>query len=215
MPHLRENQDCEINIQTPDRGYFGKATAVTPFADASAVKIVVAHSLGLHLVPIEILQSADLLVLAAAFSHFHGGSKLEQKRSTKAVQLMQKRLQEAPMDVLNDFYSNCYHPLLTSHMLLMRNVGSLNIELLAEDLHWLDTNKFEIEKLQNVPKILLVHCSEDTVVAPSHSHELNEALPSSSLVLFEGAGHSLPLTHVAPVWISLRNTLRHLLTVNA
>jgi pimeloyl-[acyl-carrier protein] methyl ester esterase len=215
MPHLRENQDCEINIQTPDRGYFGPSTQVNPFSEANSVKVVVAHSLGLHLVPVEILQSADLLVLAATFSHFHGGSRLEQKRSTKTVQLMHKRLFEAPMDVLNDFYSNCYHPLLTSHMLLMRNVGSLDTELLAADLELLDSNKFDTTKLQAVQKILLVHGSEDSVVPPSHSHELNEALPSSSLVLFEGAGHSLPLTHVAPVWISLRNTLRHLLAVNA
>jgi pimeloyl-ACP methyl ester carboxylesterase len=172
----------------------------------------VAHSLGLHLLPQEILQSADLLVLASAFRHFHGGSRLEQKRSTRTVQLMLKRLHDFPMDVINDFYTNCYHPLLTSQVLLLRNIPLLNTDILAKDLNLLNTNEFELEKISEVPEILLVHGREDSVVAASCSHELNESLPASSLVLFEGVGHSLPLTHVAPVWITLRNKLRHCLT---
>jgi len=214
MPHLRENQDCEISIQTPDRGYFGEAKSVKPFSESDALKIVVAHSLGMHLLPKEILQSADLLVLSAVFRHFHAGSRLEQKRSAKAVQLMQKRLLEEPLAVLDDFYGSVYSPLLTSQMLLMRKISTLNPTLLIEDLQLLDTNEFDLDSISHVGKILIVHGSKDIVVPPSHAHELNEMLPNSSLVLFEGAGHSLPLTHVAPVWISLRNTLRHLLTVN-
>lgn len=215
MPHLRENPDCEILIQKPDRGYFGERKPAKPFSHPGSLKIVVVHSFGLHLLAPEILQSADLLVLSAAFRHFHSGSRLEQKRSTKTVQLMLNRLQESPTDVLNDFYTNCYQPLLTSQMLLMRNIQSLDADLLMEDLNLLNTNIFDLEIISRVPRVLLVHGSEDRVVATSHSRELNESLPGSSFVLFEGAGHSLPLTHVAPVWISLRNTLRHLLAVNA
>ena len=215
MPHLKENQDCEISIQTPDRGYFGEATPVTPFQNRDSLKVVVAHSLGMHLLPVEILQSADLLVLASTFSKFHGGSALEQKRSERTISLMLKRLQEEPMEVLNGFYSNCYHPLLTSQMLLMRNVQSMNLELLDSDLQLLDKSDFDLTELSKVPKILLVHGSEDGIVNSSHSHNISETLTNSSLVIFEGAGHSLPLTHVAPVWISLRSKLRHLLAVNA
>ncbi len=100
MPHLGENPDCEILVQTPDRGYFGEVKLVKPFSNAQSVKIVVAHSFGLHLIPQEILQSADLLVLASTFSHFHGGSRLAQKRSARTVRLMLKRLHDFPMDVL-------------------------------------------------------------------------------------------------------------------
>lgn len=215
MPHLKENADLQISIQTPDRGYFGQAKPVHAFEKSASVKIVVAHSLGLHLLPAEILRSADLLVLAATFAHFHGGTRLDQKRSSRTIAAMQERMLEEPMDVLNDFYSNCYHPLLTNHMLLMRDIKSLDQDLLLEDLELLNKNKIDIESIDCGQRILLVHGSEDTVVPAQHSHELNEALPKSSLVLFEGAGHCLPLTHVAPVWISLRNTLRHLLAIHA
>lgn len=216
MPHLRENQECDITIQTPDRGYFGEATKVEPFQHKDSVKVVVAHSLGLHLLPTEILKSCDLLVLASSFSKFHGGSPLDVKRSERTISLMQKRLQETPMDVLDEFYSNCYHPLLTSQMLLMRNTQKeVNLDLLENDLQLLDENVFDLEIISKIPKILLVHGSEDGIVNTSHSHALSESLPTSSLVVFEGAGHSLPLTHVAPVWICLRNKLRSLLAVNA
>ncbi len=215
MPHLRENPDLEIAIQTPDRGYFGEAKDAKPFDSSAAVKIVVVHSLGLHLIEEEILRSADLLVLASSFKQFHNGSITEQRRSRKAIQMMLRRIEDEPLEVLNDFYTNCYHPLLTSHMLLMRNSGTINPDLLIDDLQLLDTNTFDLETISHVPKILLVHGSADEIVDPTHSHQMQEELPNASLVVFDGAGHSLPLTHVAPVWISLRNSLRHLVSINA
>lgn len=215
LPHLRENQDCEISIQTPDRGYFGDAKPVFEFENTNSIKVVVAHSLGLHLLPLNVLQAADLLVLSASFSHFHIGSALEQKRSRKTINLMLHRLLDDPMGVLNEFYSNCYHPLLTSHTLLMRNIQKLDLELLTEDLKLLNSNTFDLKSLSRDTEIMLVHGTDDIIVPISHSHQMSEQMDKSSVTLFEGAGHSLPLTHVAPVWISLRNTLRHLLRIEA
>ncbi|MBX9685505.1 MAG: alpha/beta hydrolase [Candidatus Obscuribacterales bacterium] len=215
MPHLRENPDYEISIQTPDRGYFGQAADIMPFSEAGSVKIVVAHSLGLHFLPDSVLKTTNLLILAAAFADFHSGTVLEQKRSRRTINLMSSRLEETPLDVLNEFYSNCYHPLLTSHLLLMRNLENLNQEQLENDLHLLNTARFDLSRLKQPEQVLFLHGSEDRIVAPSQSHEMHQSVEGSSLILFEGAGHSLPLTHVAPVWISLRNTIRHLLTVNA
>lgn len=215
MPHLRENQDCEISIQTPDRGYFGEKSEATPFQEADSVKIVIAHSLGLHLVPEEILRSADLAVVASSFRSFHSGMALEEKRSRKKVSLIQKKLADSPMDLLNEFYSDCYHPLLTNHMLLMRNFQDMNTELLERDLDFLDNTEFDMQILHKVPKVLFVHGSDDIIVPASRSTEMNELLPKSDLILFEGAGHTLPLTHVAPVWISLRSKLRQLLSISS
>ena len=94
--HLREYPDCRILIQTPDRGYFGKTKSVKPFGREASTKVVIAHSLGLHLLPAEILQSADLIVLASTFRHFHGGNQGECKRSQRVVQAMLKRLGDSP-----------------------------------------------------------------------------------------------------------------------
>lgn len=214
MPHLKENPDCELRVQTPDRGYFGNYRPVEAFSkERDVVKIIVAHSLGLHLLPEDILRSADLLVLAGAFSQFHSGDALEQKRSRRTVQLMAEKLQAVPVSVLDDFCSKVYHPLLTSQMLLMRKIENINVDLLADDLRLLNTNEFNLDLIRNIPQILLLHGSEDAIVSPSHAHLLNDELAQSSMVLFEGAGHSLPLTHVAPAWISIRTAMRQLLSV--
>ena len=214
LPHLKENADWDVRIQTPDRGYFGEERKVSPFSNDGAAKIVVAHSLGLHLLPDEVLSGADVLVLAAGFAQFHDGSPLHQKRSRRTINMMLQKLSESPLDVISEFYSNCYHPLLTSQMLLMRDIQTVNAELLISDLELLNTNRFDLSKVE-ASKVLLIHGNEDVIVPLEHSQELNKGLKKSSLVVFEGAGHSLPLTHVAPVWISLRSTLRRLLTVNA
>lgn len=215
MPHLQEKQEWNFSVQTPERGYFGKARAASPFADESQLKIAVVHSFGLHMLPKEILLAADVLVLAGSFEHFHRGTALETRRSKRAISLMQERLIEEPLDLLNDFYGNCYHPLLTSQMLLRRDTEYMDLELLAADLDRLDKEQFDMSIFSKSQKMLFVHGSEDQIVPIAHAIEMSEKLPGSSLVMFEGAGHSLPLTHVAPVWISLRNTLKHLLTVKA
>lgn len=214
MPHLKENPDLQVSVQIPDRGYFGTTRKIEPFSDSrDACRIVVAHSFGLHLIPDAILAKADLLVLAGVFTHFHAGDPLEQKRSRRTVQMMIEKLKVDPISTIDDFYSSCYHPLLTSQMLLMRKTGTVDVELLSSDLQLLNTNHFDIESIRKIPQILLIHGSEDAIVKPSHSHKMNEELTESSMVLFEGAGHSLPLTHVAPAWISIRTAMRQIFSV--
>lgn len=215
LQFLWEMPGCQTMIQIPDRGYFGKPEPVSPFSGDSSVKVIVAHSLGLHLIPVEILQSADLLVLISAFRHFHGGSQLDRKRSSKKIRLMRSRLQDAPLDVIDDFYANCYHPLLQGRMLLMSKVESMNIELLRDDLYMLDKKEFALENIAGIGQILLIHGKQDSIVSPLHSYQLSEFLPTSSLVLIDRVGHSLPITHAEPVWICLRNKLRHLLRVKS
>jgi|LakMenEpi03Aug12_release.lakeMendotaPanAssembly.Ray.scaffolds.fasta_scaffold729629_1 pimeloyl-[acyl-carrier protein] methyl ester esterase len=214
LPHLKENADWELHIQTPDRGYFGEAREVLPFTADESIKVVVAHSLGLHLLPEEVLSKAHLLVLAGSFAHFHDGEPLQQKRSRRTINMMLNKLSESPLDVISEFYSNCYHPLLTSQMLLMRDIKTVNSEVLIKDLELLNSNRFDTSLIEK-QKVLFVHGNEDIIVPLAHSQEISKSLKNSSLVVFEGAGHSLPLTHVAPVWISMRNSLRRLLTVNA
>lgn len=209
MPHLRDSTEYETIVQTPDRGYFGKKSCGADFSqNQDSVKIVIAHSLGLHLLSVELLARVDLLVLASSFAYFHDGSLLEQKRSAKTVALMQKRLKNEPAELLQDFYRNTYHPLLTSQALLMRDLDRLNISALESDLERLNSSKFDLELLRKIPQLLLVHGSEDLIVPSLHSYNLHESIKGSDLIVFEGAGHSLPLTHAGLLWISLRNTLR-------
>ena len=216
FPHLKENPDCEVRVQAADRGYFGEARKLEAFQnDPSSCKIVVAHSLGLHLLPDEILKSTDLLVLAGAFSYFHTGDAMDQKRSRRTVNVMLEKLSVDALAVLDDFYSNCYKPLLTSQMLLMRKTENVNVDLLQEDLELLNTNHFDLNKIRHIPNVLILQGSEDCIVTPKQSQALHEEVKGSDMVLFEGAGHSLPLTHVAPAWISVRAAMRQISPVRA
>ncbi|MBY0358667.1 MAG: alpha/beta hydrolase [Candidatus Obscuribacterales bacterium] len=208
VPHLRENPDYELNVTIPDRGYFSQRLSWNGFQHPDCLKVLIAHSYGLHLVPENIFKQTDLLVAISSFSSFHSGEAIAQKRSRRTLRLMKERFEIDPMHVIDDFYSSCYSPLLTRHALLRRGgAEELNFQKLKEDLNSMDTNYVSPELLSQAKNVLFLHGAEDGIVGPEHSLAMHEAIPGSSLILFEGVGHALPFTHAAPCWLSIRQSL--------
>lgn len=203
-----ENHHFELSVSRPDRGYFAEASATTGFQQEDSIKILIAHSLGLHLLPPDLFAQTDLLVAISSFSSFHGPDAVSQKRSRRALRLMKEKLNAAPMDVIDDFYTNCYHPLLTRQALLRRgSAEKLDGDLLYKDLDFMDQNVLPPELLCAPKHTLFLHGSEDSIVSQEHSLALHKTTSQSSLIVFEGVGHALPFTHAAPCWFSIRQSL--------
>ena len=192
-PYLPE----EWVFETAERGYFGRPATHSPMwpVETSALRIVVAHSFGLHLIAPDILRAADALVIISGFKRFHITDKAA---SVRAVRRMQLRLRDDATGLLQEFYDQCYgkHSFEPSKPVeIPKPVG----HVLANDLELLNTSIVAQSELARIPTIAILHGDADAVVPTVHAVQLAELLPNnSSLVFCKGAEHALPFTH--PAW---------------
>ena len=92
-------------LHCPDRGYFGPAVVV-----AAQPCIVLAHSLGLHLLSPQLCAAAELIVVLSGFHSFHSSCARQARRSRRTVEQMLARLEREPAALLADFYARCSAP---------------------------------------------------------------------------------------------------------
>lgn len=171
-----------------DRGYWGNPVPLEHSAISSG-SVLVCHSLGLHLLPAELLAHTSLLVIISGFAHFHGPNSADGRFSRKHVQKMLSRLLTDPTALIADFYRDCgCAEWPVGH-------GSMDTALLAQDLLLLDQGRVEGRGLAKLPAILLLHGREDRIVRPERATELAGILPGSQVTIIDGAGHGLPFTH--------------------
>lgn len=193
-----------IRLTLFDRGYFH--TPVSPaFGDQGqddrqghrVQRMVWTHSFGLHLCPIAHLQQADLLVIFSGFQDFHPAPESLRRRSQQMLDRMLQQFRQQPQTVLQNFKSKCYQPQSwhgDEHL-------AANLELLAADLEHLGSSVLAIDRLQEIPQVLILHGTADRIVSPQKGRAWAEKLPSNSQYFeIEGAGHALPFTHVSHCW---------------
>ena len=170
-------------LRCADRGYFGSAI------DPGRAEIVVAHSLGLHL--LQDLNGVRLLVVLSGFRAFHAADALQGVKTRRKIARMLKRLPVQPLELLSDFRARCYHPYRPEPA----SIRAPCIDLLRTDLELLDSHCLPISRLEQIPEILIVHGAEDIITPPERAGDLHHQLPNSQLQIIPGAGHALPLTH--------------------
>jgi pimeloyl-[acyl-carrier protein] methyl ester esterase len=188
-------------ILVSDRGYFN--APMTP--PTKPQSIIFAHSYGLHLCPIERLQSADVLVLFGSFLCFHPLSESKGRRSRLVLAQMIRQFQINPQAVLEAFRVNCYSPVLWDSS---DAAQSLDTDLLLEDLNGLDRCLLDVFILKKIPKILILQGVQDQIVPVEKGRELAAALPDNSQYMeVEQAGHGLPFTHVEICWSWIESRL--------
>jgi pimeloyl-[acyl-carrier protein] methyl ester esterase len=164
-----------------DRGYFLRQRQLAP---EDFPKIIVTHSLGLHFVPTDLFSQCQKLVIIGGFRSFHEFSERRSKSINKA---MKRKLKTAPHEVLQNFYERCglldgLHP----------ETNNLNVQLLMNDLDYLDSVQMDLNLLKGIPKIEILHGEMDEIVSVSHAQNLREQLTNATLRLHPTAGHALP-----------------------
>ena len=176
-------------LHCPDRGYFGPAVAVV-----ARPRIVLAHSLGLHLLPSQLCAAAELIVVISGFRSFHSPCDRQARRSRRMVEQMIARLEREPAALLADFYARCGVPPDS------RWPESIDADGLHRDLQLLQESVLELAAIPAAAQVLILHGSRDRVVPVERAEELRELLPNSALAIVAEAGHALPLTHVRACW---------------
>ena len=192
----REVLPAGFALHCPDRGYFGPAVAVEV-----QPRIVLAHSLGLHLLSPQ-LWAAELIVVMSGFRSFHSASARQARRSRRTVEQMLARLEREPAALLADFYVRCgvSSDSDSTEPAEVRCPGAIDADGLRRDLQLLQESVLELSAIPAAAQVLILHGSRDRVVPVERAEELRELLPNSALAIVAEAGHALPLTHVRTSW---------------
>ncbi len=187
--HWRDLLPAGFVLHCPDRGYFGPAVAV-----AAQPRIVLAHSLGLHLLSPQLCAAAELIVVIGGFRSFHSPCARQARRSRRMVEQMLARLEREPAALLADFYARC------GALPDSRWPGTIDVGSLRRDLQLLQESVLELAAIPVAAQVLILHGSRDRVVPVERAEELCELLPNSALAIVAEAGHALPLTHARACW---------------
>lgn len=193
----RDVLPANFALHCPDRGYFGPAVEV-----AAQPRIVLAHSLGLHLLSPQLWAAAELIVVINGFRSFHSPCDRKARRSRRTVEQMLARLEREPVALLADFYARCSSPSDSDSTELaeVRWSGTVDTDSLRRDLELLQGSVLELSAIPAAAQVLILHGSRDRVVPVERAEELRELLPNSALAIVAEAGHALPLTHVGACW---------------
>ena len=169
------------------RGYFGSPSKSERF-NQSLKKILVCHSLGLHIVSPELIKHSNALIIFGGFNGFHGEKGFSHRLSQKIVKAMQTQMIKKPEQVVRTFYTNC-------GLRPPQSFEYLNKNLLLEDLIHLDQNELDLKIFDNTEKILLIHGENDKIVLLERAAALHKELANSDLLIHKEGGHGLPFTH--------------------
>lgn len=207
------NDLCETTIfHVGERGYYGAEPFYPAFIDKQSFKVIICHSIGMHLLNPELLQQADAICLVSSFLQFHPLDQLSHRRSKRVVRAMKEKLQTTPYIVLRDFLKLCYSTDDGLPMLPLATIPAeehLDRQRLLDDLELLDESNLldAFSEVRDNAMFCLFHGTDDQVVSPDKSVELAGMLSQSQIFLVENGGHALPTTHTAYCVETLKESL--------
>jgi len=191
-----------------ERGY-GRQTPHQPTWGEAEQRVVLVHSLGLHLLPQELLAQATAVALLASFGRFVPPGP-PGRRLQKALQGMAAKLEAGggePEAMLRQFLAEAAAPAPPEWL----PQGPLEDGLSAEGLHRLHADLALLGHTNGLPwgfpstaRVLIVEAAEDRIVTPESRGLLRAALPQAEVLRLEGVGHSLLTPTLIPAvlhWI--------------
>ncbi|CAN5387365.1 alpha/beta hydrolase [soil metagenome] len=184
-----------INIISAERGYFSTPSTQPTFSENDCRKILVVHSLGLHLASKAQFEKADLLVIICGFANFHDGTEKQSRLSQIAVRRMLQKLDREPVQVVEDFYSNCGFPEAYG---AEKSAQLKNFQLLKSDLELLHRSTFNSDWLSLADQILILHGEQDAIAPAYHALRLKELCKRGALEIHKQGTHALP--YERPSW---------------
>lgn len=190
-----------------ERGY-GEAEPITPAWDGEAgLRLVIAHSLGPHLLPAALLAEADAVVLLTSFSRF-----VPEGRAGRAVRAALDAMARdlggsEPQRMLRTFLAQVASPESAASLQATPADGALNasgLQRLIDDLMLIASSSDLPAGFPRQAPVLLVQAAADQIVAPEARQALQERLPQADVLTLAHAGHGLintPVMGLVNAWI--------------
>ncbi|CAK6701421.1 alpha/beta hydrolase [Synechococcus sp. CBW1107] len=180
--------------QSGERGY-GQLPPHTPhWPEQGGPRAVIVHSLGLHLLPAEVLAAAQAVVLLASFGRFVPAGP-RGRRWRQALGGMGRRLEAGDSAaMLNDFLREAAAPAPVELLPAGPSSGVMpaeGVERLRQDLLLLEQCSAVPPAFPTSARSLIVEAGDDHIVPPESRVALGEALPAAERWPLAGAGHSL------------------------
>jgi pimeloyl-[acyl-carrier protein] methyl ester esterase len=157
--------------------------------------MVIARSLGPHLLPAEVLQQADMVVLLASFATFAPAGR-EGRRARAALAGMAACLEDEARarGMLDSFTMKIAAPQSADTLPpgpLGGPMDEANRARLREDLDLLGKCDGLPAGFPRNARVLIVEAGEDRIVEPEARKLLREALPDADVIALPESGHAL------------------------
>ena len=190
-----------------ERGY-GQPTAQTPqWPEGDGLKLVIAHSLGPHLLPATLLEQADAVVLLTSFGRFvpngREGRGLQSALAGMAEQLDGPR----PEAMLQTFLQRVAAPEpaeLLPATPASQPLPAAGLARLRSDLELLASTTNLPPGFPSAARVLLVQAGQDQIVVPAARLALEQELPQADVLNLAAAGHALlhtPVLSLVDAWL--------------
>ena len=186
--------------QSAERGYGGEPPTL-PAWQPQGQRVLISHSMGVHLLPPERLAEAERVVLLAGFGRFLPPGR-EGRALRTAMAGMADALAEGPdpeesglraQALLRDFLAQAAAP----DPVTLMPPGPADQPVEAEGRARLRRDLALLEGTQDLPPgfpegvpVLLVEAGADRIVAPAAKELLARRLPAAERIVLEGAGHA-------------------------
>lgn len=180
--------------QCGDRGYGPRQPQAVAWEPGEGLRVILAHSLGPHLLPAAVLEQADAVVLLASFGRFVPAGRSGRHLRT-AMAAMADQLHGSGADgMLQTFLERAAAPQPAS--LLPPGITSAPLapagrQRLGQDLALLAATAGLPEGFPAAARVLIVEGGDDQIVVPEARQLLREALPDADTLVLAGVGHCL------------------------
>jgi pimeloyl-[acyl-carrier protein] methyl ester esterase len=165
-----------------------------PTAAPAGARVVLAHSLGPHLLPAALWQRASAVVLLASFGAFVPAGA-PGRRLKQALQAMSAKIETGQTEtLLQEFFARVAAP----HPSSLLPAGPLQQGISAEGRQRLLADLTLLGRTEGLPlgfpsdrPVLLVEAMDDQIVAEGSRRALRESLPQADCWSLQQAGHAL------------------------
>ena len=204
VPWIRHFTHHHWSWQSGERGY-GKRQEQMPCwqDDQDPIelqrRVVIAHSLGPHLLPDAVFTNATDVVLLASFSRFVPQGAKGRALNTGLKSMRRCLGSDAEAEMLTTFLTRAAAPsppVGLPHGPIHEGLSSEGRQRLADDLDRLIASAELPLGLQATSRVLVVEAEQDAIVVPAARQELRDAVQTrlqrpAELWLMPGSGHAL------------------------
>ena len=200
-------QACQARSwQSGDRGYGSLSQAEPHWNEeppkASQRRVVIAHSMGVHLLPAEVLSQADAVVLLASFGRFIPEGKAGRHLRSAIAAMAEQLRSDRGETMLGDFLARAAapaDPALLSPTPFDSGLSAIGRQRLSHDLDALRHTSGLPEGFPQQARVLLVEAGSDQIVAQEATDALAACLPQADRITLRGAGHCFLGSQVLPM----------------
>jgi pimeloyl-[acyl-carrier protein] methyl ester esterase len=193
--------------QAPDRGYGSCPPQAAHWQPKASRRVLLAHSLGPHLLPPPVLAAADAVVLLASFGRFVPPGR-EGQRLGQALAGMGEALRgPQPEAMLRAFLTKADAPQPLSQLpvtVVDEPLPPEGRKRLLNDLELLASTQALPEALPAAIPCLIVEAGADRIVVPEVRALLRRERPEATVIHYLESGHCLlgtPVVQDVVAWI--------------